>query len=264
MEAVESLITAEAAVQIEEAKAFLESGISVVTITTEKEYLGAGALITEIKKRSKDLAETHNREKAPHLKAGRKVDAEFFPVIRLLNDKAKTLDEGGRAYRQKQIEIAAEAQKRLEDAAEAERKALEAQAGTKAEKAARLRERAAELTAKAAKEKDPVKASNLMREAAKYEQRACGYDERAEAKVQQAQTLVAPIVQPAVPQAHRGGFNTRTTYAAKIKDMGSVLEHLKKGVPPNVRVEIEKWANAVARSPQGTASTIPGVEFYKI
>jgi hypothetical protein len=259
-----ALITEQAAKLIQEAKDFLTNEIKSLTISTELEYSASEFLITEIKRKKKILEGSHKAEKLPHLEAGRLVDNAFFPTIDLLEEKAKLLDKSGRDYRQKQIDLAAAAQKRLEDEYEAERKALEAQAGTKAEKAARLRERALELTRKAAKEKDPAKAANLMHEAQKYEQRACGYDERAEAKVQQAQTLVAPIVQPAVPPAHRGGFNTRTTYAAKITDMNKVLDHLKKAVPSAIQASILQWANAAARSSQGAASTIPGVEFYKI
>lgn len=264
MEAVESLITAEAANQIEEVKNFLSTEVQEVTIETEDQYNGAAALITALKSKRKALDETRKTEKEPFLENGRKVDGEFQPVIKQCDEKILLIESAGRGYRRKQEEIAAAEQKRLEDAAEAERKALEAQAGTKAEKAARLREKALELTRKATKEKDPIKAANLMNEAQKYEQRACGYDERAEAKVQQAQTLVAPIVQAAVPQAHRGGFNTRTSYAAKITDMGKVLDHLKKAMPSAIQASILQWANAAARSSQGAASAIPGVEFYKI
>jgi hypothetical protein len=264
MDAVQSIITEAAAKQIEEARNFLENKVQSVTITTESEYAGAGALITALKSNKKALDDTRKAEKEEYLNNGRKVDSEFNPIILALTEKIEYIERAGRDYRRKQEEIAAAAQKRLDDAAEAERKALEAQAGTKAEKAARLREKAIELTRKAAKEKDPSKATNLLQEAQKYEQRACGYDERAEAKKEQAQTLVAPIVQPAVPQAHRGGFNTRTIYSAKITDMVKVLDHLKNGVPPAVSTAISSWTNAAARSSHGAASTIPGVEFYKI
>lgn len=257
------LITETAAQLIQEAKAFLESKTLSMSITSETEYLGAGELITLLKKKKKALDDTRKSEKEEYLNNGRKVDAEFNPTIELCEEKIKIIENAGREYRRVQEELAAKSQKELEDKAEAERAKLEAQAGTNAEKAARLRDEAAKLTSQAGQCNDLIEKNRLLNEAQKYENRACKYDEKVEQKKELAQTVVAPVVQAAIPAATRGGFNTRVQYVAKITDIGKVMDHLKPSVPPAILAVITQWANQQARASAGAASTIPGVEFLK-
>jgi hypothetical protein len=248
-----NLITEAAAKLIQDARVFLETEVTSLVISSETEYSAAESLIIEIKKRSKQLSGSHDLEKEPHLKAGREVDAAFFPTIRLLDEKAKILDKSGRDFREKQIAIAQEAQRKLDEENEAARRKIMDSAASKQEKAKELRAMA-----------DKLEAEGKLDEAQKCRDRAAGYDERAEAKVEQAQQRVAPIVQAAVPPAKRGGFNNRTTYKAKIVKMPALMGYLSAAVPPAVEAVIRQWADAQARASQGAPSTIPGVEFLKI
>jgi hypothetical protein len=256
------LITERAAMAIQEARDFLESNVSSVTITNEAEYTGAATLITQLKAKRKSLDETRAEEKEPHLTAGREVDASFKPVIDSFAEKIQIIEKAGRDYRAKQQEIAAAIQRKLIDEAEANRKKLESQAGTNAEKASALREKAMEYVRLASQATDPYEKTRLQSEASKCEVRACKYDDKREAKIEQAAVTVAPVVVAAVPQNVRGAFNTRTTYESNIVDLPKLLDFFKTSCPPTVLAEIKKFTDSMARASRGTASTIPGVTFF--
>lgn len=263
MENKTDLLTPEAARLINEAREFLETGVSLVTIETETQYIGAAALIKELKTKKKTLDETRATEKEPHLTAGRAVDAEFQPIIKLFDEKITLIERAGRSYRETQERIRAEEQKRLLDQAEARRRKLEEQAGTNAEKAASLRQMAQDYRSHAAVSDNTEEVSRLTSEAAKCEMRALKYDEKVEAKTAEIAVTVAPVVAPVVPKATRGAFNVRAYYGARVTNLDQLLDYVKQNRQYHLITVNQSALDQLATVAKGATSAIPGVQFFK-
>lgn len=217
---------------------FMTGENSSLVINNEQEYANAAQVIAAVKKHKKLVEECKEDVCQPLHSAWKNAIAEFTPTIERITEKVSALEMAGRSYRQR-VEAEARRLQALADqrAADERRKAEE--------KAAAERKKAEELRDKG---RDDL--------ADKAELRADTADMKA------AQT-VAPIIQPAITPSFRGSFNTRKVWKAKISKVELLLEHFKAACPPNVKNEMQKWADAQARSSGGTASTIPGVEFYE-
>lgn len=217
---------------------FMTGENSALVINNEQEYANAAQVIAAVKLHKKDVEASKKAVVEPLYKEYKDTLAEFTPVIDRIDQKISALESAGRGYRQRVEAEARRLQAIADQKAADERRKAEEKAAAERKKAEELREQGREDLAE------------------KAELRADTADMKA------AQT-VAPIIQPAITPSFRGSFNTRKVWKAKISKVELLLEHFKAACPPNVKNEMQKWADAQARSSGGTASTIPGVEYYE-
>lgn len=217
---------------------FMTGENSTLVINNEQEYANAAQVIAAVKKHKKLVEECKEDVCQPLHAAWKNAIAEFTPTIERITEKVSSLEMAGRSYRQR-VEAEARRQQAIADQRAAdERRKAEEKAAAERKKAEELRDKGRDDLA----EKAELRADTADMEAAQ---------------------TVAPIIQPAITPSFRGSFNTRKVWKAKISKVELLLEHFKASCPPNVKNEIQKWADAQARSSGGTTSTIPGVEFYE-
>lgn len=228
----------ETEVVLNQFKDFMNGEKSSLIIRNEAEYVNAAQVIAAVKKHKKLIEECKEEVCQPLHAAWKNAIAEFSPTIEKITEKVTALEMAGRGFRQRVEAEARRLQAIADQRAADERRKAEEKAAAERKKAEELRD----------KGRDDL--------AEKAELRADTADMKA------AQT-VAPIIQAPIAPAFRGSFNTRKVWKAKISKIELLLEHFKASCPPNVKVEIQKWADAQARSSGGTTSTVPGVEFYE-
>ena len=191
-----------------------------------RDHIGYGV------KLAKEIDGHREAEKKPHLEAGRKVDADYKPLLETVEATQKKLKAPLQAFiveRERQAKIAAE---------EAARKLREAEE--------------AEARANAVVEDEPELDDLLAAMAPPVDVKAA----HAEAKIAEGQALAAGRVTSAA-----GGFNAtslRTKRSAKVTDWSKLAAHyIANG---ELRACLERLANADIRHAKGAALDIPGVE----
>jgi hypothetical protein len=224
---------------IEQFAQFMGGDNTSVVINTEDEYTMAAEVIRVAKEHKKKIKDSKETVCGPLHKKWKSALALFTPKLDSITDKIDALETAGRAFRKEADRKAAEEQKQRELEAQKERDKLESQAEKASDKAEEYREQGRE-------------------------DKAQEWEQKAQIKSDLSSAIVAPIVTPSIPKNTRGAFNTRKYYEAKINDINAVLDYFKeKGVPPNVKNEIQKWGNAQATANKGVKSSISGIEFIE-
>lgn len=257
-----AVITEKARQLIEDVKLILSDDKLVsIKIETVEQYEWSGEMIKKLKIRKSQVEIEKEEECKPKYVEWKDLLAEFTPTIEKLEEKIKAFEQGGRDFRRLEEQKAIELQRKYEAEAEAVRKLIEDQAGTNAEKATKLREKAIELRAMAASGCTAEDATRYENEARKYDNRALKYEEKVEIKMQQAAQTVAPIVAPVIPKNTKGAFDVRTYYGYRIIDKKKFVEDcIKKNHLERV-IEDSQILSALARANKGN-SDIDGVVFY--
>jgi len=215
---------------------FMDGEKPEILITTEAQYAGAMSVVIVAKEHEKKLLESKEIVVGPAYKSYKAKLAFFTPKMESIKEKIEALEKGGRTFRKKVTDEAAEKQ-RLEDLATAEKKK-------------KLDDQAA----------DALKKADDYRDIGR-EDLANKWDSKAQKLEDTSSSTVAQIVTPNIPKNVVGGFNTQPKYAARILRVADLFEHFKASCPPDVQKAAQKWANAQARAAKGTKSLIPGVEF---
>lgn len=209
----------------------IEAALGPVTDENAQKYRDEIGLCGELKK---EIEATHKVEKAPHLEAGRKVDAAYKPLV----DEAETI------------------QKRLKKVLEAFVLEREREARERAAEAARKLREVEEAAAKAAAvvEDEPDLDDLLSAMAPAPDVKAA----HAEAKTAEAEALAASRVTSAA-----GGFaatSLRTKRSVKVTDYYALAVYYIHGGNREIVETLERIANAELRHAKGADVTIPGCE----
>lgn len=210
----------------------LRETLGPVTAENEQKYRDEIGLCGDLKK---EIEAQHKVEKAPHLEAGRKVDATYKPLVDETEAVQKALKaalQGFVVEREREAQrIAAEAARKLREAEEAAAKA-----------AAVVKEQpeVEDLLAALAPAPD-VKAAH------------------AEARTAEMQALAAGRV-----GSEAGGFRAmglKTVRKAKVTDWSVLAAHYVNN--GELRATLEKLANADIRHAKGADIQIPGVDIVE-
>lgn len=256
------VLAEETAALVERARA-LADGASRAVVTDEETAGKATVLAKMIKDHIKAIEDARETAKAPHLEAGRTVDAHFAGITStLVVFDAKKKVTGGPlysvlglidSYRAEQERIAAAERKRLEEeaqkareeaaAAERARQAAEQEAARQAEEARKAGDREAAARAEAAAAQQKLAGEIAQREAAK---RAAELDRKA------AETRAAPIDTGLGVKA-----SGRTTYQGQIVDFDKAIRWAIKLDRPAILAAVQA---VVDRQVRAKNHTIPGVE----
>lgn len=203
-----------------------------VTEGNEQKYRDEIGLCGDLKR---EIEAQHKVEKAPHLEAGRKVDATYKPLVDEAEAVQKTLKTTLQAF---VIEREREAKRIADEAAKKLREAEEAAA--KAAAVVEAEPEVEDLLAALAPAPD-LKAAH------------------AEAKTAEMQALAAGRVSSAA-----GGFRAmglKTVRKAKVTDWSALAAHYVNN--GELRATLEKLANGDIRHAKGADIQIPGVEIVE-
>lgn len=193
-----------------------------------RDHIGYGG------KLAKEIDSKRDEEKRPHLEAGRQIDNAYKPLVSECDDVVKAMKRKLAAWMD----------------------AREREARAKAEEAARKLREAEEAARKAQEpeeEDDPFLAATAG--ATEHDVKAT----HAEAKTAQAEAMAAGRVSSAA-----GGFKAaglKTVRKAKVTDWSALAAHYVETF--EVRLLLEKLANADIRHAKGAAVQIPGVEIVE-
>jgi len=200
-----------------------------------RDLIGYGGELT------KEIEAQHKTEKAPHLEAGRKVDAAYKPLAEDVEDTRKTLKASLGAF-------VAEQERQAQAAARAAREAAE-----KAIRDAEEAKRAAEAEAD-----DPLSVFDDPNEPAPPVDVAGAV----------AEAHVADLEAKAVGRvaSDAGGFaalGLKTKWSAKVTDPVKLAEHYAKAGNYDLMALLQKLADADQRKSKGTA-LLPGAEAVSV
>ena len=163
----------------------------ITPIANEQQYEVSGTRYRELKTFAKRLEDARTSAKAPLLEKGRLIDRYFNGLKSDVTGVSSQYNVQMDKWERAQAEIARKEQARLDKEAEEKRRRAEEAARKEREKAEALREAGrADLAANA--------------------------EARADQKEQKAETIVAPIVQPATPKLD--GVSTRQVFKVQITD----------------------------------------------
>jgi hypothetical protein len=229
-----SIISLDAMEQVNKALDYCRS-VQNVEIKNNDQAEAAGKLYRELNTHIKSLDSLREKEKRPHLEAGRAVDSFFKDPITAVTNLKNRVNKAIVDYQAELRRKQEEEQRRLNAQAEAKRREEEEKARIAREKAEALR----------AEGKDS--------QAEKWEQKA-------EAREEKAETIVAPVAQVASPVLE--GISIRKTWKGRVTDPIAFVKHCIKNDLPQFLLPNEKALSDYAKMMQQKV-TFPGAETYE-
>ena len=203
-----------------------------VTITNDAEFQNGNVAITELKKSYKELDADRKLKKAPHKERGDYVDNTYNPVLKAIKNGINNFDVGMGNY-----------QRELRKKAQAEQAKLDAEAAEKRRKA----DLAAKMEADKVKKYEDEGRQELADKA----------KARQEAQQEQAETTIAPQVEP---QKLKGTYFVEV-YTARVTDKQKAVEFLMSR--PEYEDCIDINLKPIERAQKGAKGKIvfAGIEF---
>ena len=197
-----------------------------LTVATSDDANSAMSKLSEIKRIRKSVCDWFAPMKKAASEAHKAIVSREKEITDVADEAERVVKDKVLAWQQEQQRLAAAEQARLQ--AEAD------------EKARRERER---LEKEAAKLKTP---------------------ELRQERLEQAASIVAPVVTIAAPVATAAGTSTRKTWRAELVDIGKLIEAAPgNATAASLLVFNEQAANAFARATKGNVA-IPGVKFVEV
>lgn len=224
------------------------SSLGITVIRSPFEYERADQFVKKVKATWKQVEDHRVYLKEDILKAGRKLDALYKPILDLLAKAEKDAKQLQIAYELEQKRIADESRKQAEAEANRQREAIEATVRAEREAADRL---AAELRQKAEAERkkgNEAKANVLTGQARTV---VLESEEKAVETLEVAAQIVARPVATEIPIIQ--GNSTRTIWRGRVVDATKV--------PDMFKVVSDPLIQDYAKRTKG-ANPVPGVEFY--
>lgn len=220
---MESLISNESSLLVEDVKSFLEGTEVEITIGSEVEKKNAVTLGNELQKKYRVIEDARKKEKGVWDAKAKVVQEEFKPILDAISAKKNVLASAITAYDRK-IEIERQARQRhLEDQAAAERKKLEALAGKREEKLEAYSKKLAEAQAELLEIKnDPTRYNVVLREVRYLTSKVEEFSAKVEDTIAQVQAVQAPVY---IPEAKETSVGSRKRMVAnfEIVDMRAFL-----------------------------------------
>jgi hypothetical protein len=218
--------------------AFMNQDTKEIEITTLAQFENAQLVRVSIHNYKQELVAAKKVVCDPLHQKHKIALAEFAPKIDYLTEKMECLDKGAKVFKKNFDDQQAKAQI------------------------------AQNLEAAQTIIKNEAKADDAAKTAEEYQgegrdDKAAEWQAKSEYFKSTASNTVAAIVTIELPKI-RGGLNTKTKWAARVKDEKLLLEHFKAGLPPDILEAIQKWLSAQARAAKSTVCPYPGGEFYEV
>ena len=203
-ESENALISPESVKAIQDVRDYLSSVVVDVTIETEDQKVGAIALGNELQKKFKSLDGQRSTEKKVWDEKSKTVQAQFKPVLDQIEQKKSKLSQAVTIWDRKIEQQRIEKQRQIDDESNKKKAALEAKAGTQAERAEMYRKQVADTQEAYTKEVDPEKRSQLWRDLGYYQSKVSEFEQKSEVSQVAAQQVQAPVYQAELPAVSKG------------------------------------------------------------
>lgn len=212
-----SLITQESSALLKEIENYLKNTITDLEISDEVQKVNATTLGNELQKKSRVIEDARKKEKSVWDKKAAEVQAEFKPILNLIEEKKRILGSAITKYNRVLEDRRAARQFELDHEAALKRAALEAFAGKREEclemYKGKLEEAQTEI-GKMVPGTDP-QAYNTLNNHIRYLQQKCvEFADKVADTVRAAASTVAPVYQPEQTVAATG---TRVTMEAVVR-----------------------------------------------
>jgi hypothetical protein len=212
-----SLITQESSALIAEVRSFLESTVTDIEISDEVQKANATTLGNELQKKSRVIEDARKKEKSVWDKKTAEVQAEFKPVLELIEQKKRILGSAITKYNRVLEDRRASRQLELDAETANKRAALEAFAGKREERLEMYKGKLNEANAEIGKMvpgTDPQAYNTLANHIRYLQQKCVEFADKVADTVKAAATVVAPVYQPEPTVAAAG---TRVTMEAVVR-----------------------------------------------
>jgi hypothetical protein len=257
-----ALLSPESIKMISEVRDYLTTVTVEITIDSEEQKVGATALGNELQKKFKAIDTARTTEKKVWDAKAKAVQEQFKPILDIIEDKKKRLGAAIQVWNDKVELERQKRQRELDDQTNKQRAALEARAGTQAERAAMYQKKVAEAQAAFNAETDQMKKAQLYRDIVYYQAKVKEFEDKSETTTAAAEQVQAPIFQPEAPTANKGTRKT-VEYQITVKDKAAFVGScLAKGDLHFLIIDEQKLKSR-AKESEGQ-NPPPGIEFTVI